>query len=235
MTSRYKYTTLIGLMGFLLLGAGCRKDLLEQHPLNQITDETYWSTPDDAVMFATRMYTFLPQDNFVYYEGMSDNGITNDQTTRRFGNSTQDATISAKEWSYSPMRQAYNFFANVDKVPGMDAGLKSRLRAEVKFVLAYRYFIMTTLYGDVPFVNNLITDPNEADLPKTAKAEIVKNVIQWLDEAAADLPLSYTGADLGRITKGAALALKSRVYLYNNQYKEAGQSGYGFENLPFVP
>jgi hypothetical protein len=224
MTSRYKYTILSGLLGFLLLGAGCQKDLLEQHPLNQITDETYWSTTDDAVMFATRMYTFLPQDNFVYYEGMSDNGITNDPTTRRFGNSTQDATISSKEWSYSPMRQAYNFFANVDKVPGMDAGLKSRLRAEVKFVLAYRYFIMTTLYGDVPFVNSLITDPNEADLPKTPKAEIVKSVIQWLDEAAADLPLSYTGADKGRITRGAALALKSRVYLYNNQYKEAADA-----------
>jgi hypothetical protein len=224
MTSRYKYTVLSGLLSFLLLGAGCQKDLLEQHPLNQITDETYWSTTDDAVMFATRMYTFLPQDNFVYYEGMSDNGITNDPTTRRFGNSTQDATISSKEWSYSPMRQAYNFFANVDKVPGMDAGLKSRLRAEVKFVLAYRYFIMTTLYGDVPFVNSLITDPNEADLPKTPKAEIVKSVIQWLDEAAADLPLSYSGADLGRITKGAALALKSRVYLYNNQYKESADA-----------
>lgn len=224
MTSQYKYTIIIGLLGFLLLGAGCQKNLLEQHPLNQITDETYWSTPDDAVMFATRMYTFLPQDNFVYYEGMSDNGITNDPNTRRFGNSTQDATISSKEWNYGSIRQAYNFFANVDKVPGMSAGLKSRLRAEVKFVLAYRYFIMTTLYGDIPFVNSLITDPNEADLPKTAKAEILKSVIQWLDEAAADLPLSYTGADNGRITRGAALALKSRVYLYNGQFKEAADA-----------
>jgi len=204
-----------------LFAESCKKGLLDQSPLNQITDGTYWQSPDDAVMFATRMYTYMPQDNFVYYEGMSDNGITNDNNTRRFGNSTQDPTISSKEWSYEPMRQAYSFFIHVDKVPGMDAGLKKRLVAEVKFVLAYRYFIMTTLYGDIPFVHSLITDPNAADLPKTPKAEITKNVIQWLDEAAADLPTSYTGTDLGRATKGAAMALKARVYLYNNQYPEA--------------
>lgn len=206
---------------FCLLTESCKKGLLEQQPLNQITDGTYWQSSEDATMFATRMYSYMPQDNFVYYEGMSDNGISNDPTTRRFGNSTQDPTISSKEWSYTPMRQAYSFFANVDKVPNMDATLKKRLIAEVKFVLAYRYFIMTTLYGDIPFVHSLITDPNAADLPKTPKAELTKSVIQWLDEAAADLPASYTGVDKGRATKGAAMALKARVYLYNSQYLEA--------------
>ncbi|HEY0177364.1 MAG TPA: RagB/SusD family nutrient uptake outer membrane protein, partial [Pedobacter sp.] len=216
-----KITLLFSLVSLCLFGSGCKKDFLDQHPLNQITDATYWQSSDDAVMFATRMYTYLPQDNFVYYEGMSDNGISNDPTTRRFGNSTEDATISNKEWSYEPMRQAFSFFANVDKVPGLDPALKARLTAEVKFVLAYRYFIMTTLYGDVPFVNSLITDPNAADIPKTAKADITKSVIQWLDEAAAVLPVSYSGGDLGRATKGAALALKARVYLYSGQYAEA--------------
>ncbi|WP_158795310.1 RagB/SusD family nutrient uptake outer membrane protein [Pedobacter sp. L105] len=221
MNYHIKKITFVFCAVLVLFGSGCKKNFLDQTPLNQITDETYWQTPDDAVMFATRMYTYLPQDNFVYYEGMSDNGISNDPTTRRFGNSTQDATISSKEWSYEPMRQAFSFFTNVDKVPGLDPALKARLSGEVKFVLAYRYFIMTALYGDVPFVNSLITDPNAADIPKTAKADILKSVTQWLDEAAAVLPVAYTGADLGRATKGAALALKARVYLYNGQYAEA--------------
>ncbi|MCJ8209218.1 RagB/SusD family nutrient uptake outer membrane protein [Mucilaginibacter sp. RS28] len=210
-----------GLLIALVMLGGCKKDLLDEHPLNQITDDTYWQSADDATMFATRMYTYMPQDNFVYYEGMSDNGISNDPTTRRFGNSTQDPTISGKEWSYAPMRQAFSFFANVDKVPDMDPALKKRLIAEVKFVLAYRYFIMTTLYGDVPLVTSLITDPNAADIPKTPKADIQKQEIQWLDEAAADLPLSYSGSDQGRATKGAALALKARIYLYAADYTNA--------------
>jgi len=216
-----KLTICFGTALFCVFGSGCKKNFLDQHPLNQITDETYWQSADDAVMFATRMYTYLPQDNFVYYEAMSDNAISNESTTRRFGNSTQDATVSGKEWSYEPMRQAFSFFSHVDEVPGMDAALKARLTGEVKFVLAYRYFIMTTLYGDIPFVNSLITDPNAADIPKTAKADIVKSIVQWLDEAAAALPVSYTGTDLGRATKGAAMALKARVFLYNGQYAEA--------------
>jgi len=216
-----KLTICFGTALFCVFGSGCKKNFLDQHPLNQITDETYWQSADDAVMFATRMYTYLPQDNFIYYEAMSDNAISNESTTRRFGNSTQDATVSGKEWSYEPMRQAFSFFSHVDEVPGMDAALKARLTGEVKFVLAYRYFIMTTLYGDIPFVNSLITDPNAADIPKTAKADIVKSIVQWLDEAAAALPVSYTGTDLGRATKGAAMALKARVFLYNGQYAEA--------------
>lgn len=216
-----KLTQLVGVLVLSIVMGACEKNMLDQTPLNQITDDTYWQSPEDAIMFATRMYTFMPQDNFVYYEGMSDNGISNDPTTRRFGNSTQDPTISGKEWNYSSIRQAFSFFENVDKVPGMDVMLKKRLIAEVKFVLAYRYFIMTTLYGDIPFVNNLIKDPNAADLPKTAKSEIIKQVIRWLDEAAVDLPQSYNGGDLGRATKGAALALKTRVCLYNNQFDEA--------------
>jgi hypothetical protein len=210
-----------GLLTAMVLLAGCKKNLLDQTPLNQITDETYWQSADDATMFATRMYTYMPQDNFVYYEGMSDNGISNNTTTRRFGNSTQDATISGKEWSYTPMRQAFSFFANVDKVPDMDMTLKKRLIAEVKFVLAYRYFIMTALYGDVPLVTSLVTDPNAADIPKTAKSEIQKQEIKWLDEAIADLPLNYSGADRGRATRGAAMALKSRIYLYAGDYANA--------------
>ncbi len=226
---KYKIQNISLLMTGLILSSlmfGCKKDLLDQHPLNQITDETYWTTSDDAIYFATRMYTYMPQDNFVYYEGMSDNGISNDPTTKRFGNSTQDATISTKEWSYEPMRQAYNFFANVDRVTdwGGDSTLKTRLIGEVKFVLAYRYFIMTTLYGDIPFVNSLITNPNEADLPKTPKAEIVDSVLAWLDQAAADLPLSYSGDDLGRATRGAALTLKVRVYLYNGDNANAAKT-----------
>lgn len=213
---------LVSLLGF----NSCKKNLLDQKPLNQITDATYWNTANDAVYFATQMYNYMPQDNFVSYEGMSDNGVSNDGTIRRFGNSTQDATISSREWSYSSIRQAYNFFSNVDRVTdwGGDATLKARLTAEVKFALAYRYFIMTTLYGDIPFVHSLIVNPNDADLPKTPKAVIVDSVLNWLDQAAAVLPTSYSGNDIGRATKGAALALKTRVYLYNADYPNAAKT-----------
>ncbi len=93
--------------------------------------------------------------------------------------------------------------------------------AEVKVSLAYRYFMMTTLYRDVPLVTKVFTDVKESDVPQDKKAAVVAQVIKWLDEAAPDLPNTYSGDDKGRFTKGAALGLKARVLLYNGQYTEA--------------
>jgi len=216
----YKLNIFLSLIACMGLFASCTKSLNEV-PLNQITDATYWNQSSDAVLFVTNLYTVLPDQNFVYYEGMSDNGISNDPNTRRFGNSTQDATISSKEWAWSPIRQAYEYFANVGKIPNMDTALRRRLDGEVYFVLAYRYFIMAALYGDIPLVTKVYIQPSESDIPVSKHAVVIDSVLQWLDNAAADLPLSYSGSDLGRITKGAALALKSRVYLFEGRWAEA--------------
>lgn len=225
-------------LGILLLGAACNKNLLNQQPLSQVTDETYWTQDTDAVMFVTNLYTVLPQaatfgsnGGFDYYEGMSDNGICRDGNTRRFGTSTQDATISGLEWSYTPIKQAYEYFDNVGRIPNMDTALRSRLNGEVYFVLAYRYFIMATLYGDVPLVTKNYTNTAESNIPVTAHAIVIDSVIQWLNDAVAVLPLSYSGADLGRITRGAALALRCRVNLYQNNWAQAAADAQAIMNL----
>jgi hypothetical protein len=210
--------------------ASCTKHL-DEVPLNQITDATYWNQPSDATLFVTNLYTVLPDQNFVYYEGMSDNGISNDPTTRRFGNSTQDATISSKEWAWGPIRQAYEYFANVGKIPAMDTALRRRLDGEVYFVLAYRYFIMASLYRDIPLVTKLYENPSQSDIPSSPHAIVIDSVLQWLNLAVADLPLSYSGSDVGRITKGAALALESRVYLYEGRWAEAAAAAQAVMDL----
>jgi hypothetical protein len=103
----------------------------------------------------------------------------------------------------------------------MNEALKKRLIAEVKVALAYRYFIMASLYRDVPLVMKVFTDVKESDVAQDKKAAIIAQVLKWLDEAASVLPTSYTGDDRGRFTQGAALSLKARVLLYNGQYPEA--------------
>lgn len=222
----------------ILLSAACNKNLLNQPPLNQVTDATYWTQDTDAVMFVTNLYTVLPQagaygsgGGFDYYEGMSDNGVSRDGTTDRFATSTQDATVSGGEWDYAPIKQAYEYFENVGRIPNMDTALRSRLNGEVYFVLAYRYFIMATLYQDVPLVTQNYTDPNQSNIPVTPHVVVIDSVVQWLNDAVAVLPLSYSGADLGRITKGAALALLCRVYLYQGMWAQAAAAAQSVMNL----
>jgi len=209
----------------------CSKNFLDRAPLDQYSDETYWTSEQDAVKFASRVYEFMPSaDFFVCYEGMSDNAFSKTaswgntlRNAQLIGNSTFVVTTDnlGDEWKYDQVRHCFEFLQNVDKVPDMNEALKKRLIAEVKVALAYRYFIMASLYRDVPLVMKVFTDVKESDVAQDKKAAIIAQVLKWLDEAASALPTSYTGDDRGRFTQGAALSLKARVLLYNGQYPEA--------------
>jgi len=211
--------------------SACSKNFLDRAPLDQYSDETYWTSEQDAVKFASRVYEFMPSaDFFVCYEGMSDNAFSKTaswgntlRNAQLIGNSTFVVTTDnlGDEWKYDQVRHCFEFLQNVDKVPDMNEALKKRLIAEVKVALAYRYFIMASLYRDVPLVMKVFTDVKESDVAQDKKAAIIAQVLKWLDEAASVLPTSYTGDDRGRFTQGAALSLKARVLLYNGQYPEA--------------
>ncbi|MET3880747.1 hypothetical protein ABIE50_006159 [Chitinophaga sp. OAE865] len=211
--------------------AACSKNFLDRAPLDQYSDATYWTTESDAVKFASRIYEFLPSaDFFVCYEGMSDNAFSKTaswgntlRNAQLIGNSTFVATTGylGDEWQYGQVRHCLEFLDHVDKVPDMNEGLKKRLKAEVKVMLAYRYFIMATLFRDVPLVMKVFATPAESDVPQDKKAVVISQVIKWLDEAAPDLPPSYTGDDKGRFTQGAARGLKARVMLYTGDYAGA--------------
>ena len=58
-------------------------------------------------------------------------------------------------------------------------------------------------------------------MPRNTRIEVVNQVLSDLDDAASVLPVSYSGSDIGRATKGAALALKTRVLLYESRWSEA--------------
>src|SRR5690606_28715553 len=105
---------------------------------------------------------------------------------------------------------------NITEQAKMDRNL-----AEARFLRAYWYHHLVSLYGDVP----LVTTPlalSESNLPRTPKPQVYDFILSELDAAAAVLPEKYTAsADIGRATKGAALALKSRVALYAGKFDVA--------------
>src|SRR6185312_3285474 len=79
---------------------------------------------------------------------------------------------------------------------------------------ALYYFTLQNYYGDVPLVLDPPDRATQTNLPGTAREEVVAKIYSDLDSAAAILPLKFTGGDAGRATKGAALALKARVSLF---------------------
>lgn len=74
-----------------------------------------------------------------------------------------------------------------------------------------------TLYGDVPLVKEVL-DVNNSYLPRTPKAEVVKFILDELNEIVPLLPETYASSDAGRVTKGAALTLKARMEIFEGDY-----------------
>lgn len=101
----------------------------------------------------------------------------------------------------------------------IDETLKKRLIGESKFLRAMFYFRLGQMFGGVPLIKSVPDIQNQEDInaanTRVTRKEIYEFVIADLTEAAADLPTQYGSADLGRATKGAALALLAKVNMYN--------------------
>jgi len=102
----------------------------------------------------------------------------------------------------------------------MDAALKARLLAEAKFIRAYHYFNLVRAFGDVPLVKKIPVTADEINPARSPKQEVYDFIVQDLTDAAMQLPPSYPASEIGRATKGAALALLSKVKLYEGQWTE---------------
>jgi len=113
-------------------------------------------------------------------------------------------------------------FANqiLDNVPGinMDGALKSRYLAEAKFIRAYAYFRLVRAFGDVPLRLHVPKTAAEYNIPRSPKAQVWAAIETDLNDAASVLPQSYSAADVGHVTKGAALALHAKAALYQKKW-----------------
>lgn len=106
--------------------------------------------------------------------------------------------------------------------------------AEAKFLRAYAYFNIVNLWGDAPLIRSYDEVIKDNYLPRSPAASIWAFIEKDLIEAQADLPLSYSTADLGRVTKGAATALLGKSYLYQKKWLLAQQELTKLTQAPYT-
>lgn len=107
---------------------------------------------------------------------------------------------------------------------------KATINGQAKFLRAYYYFQLTNSYGDIPLRLTVATADNLGS-PAVPQAQVFAQIEKDCTEAAAALPLAWTGADLGRATKGAALSLLAKTYLFEAKYAMAAQTAQQVEAL----
>lgn len=226
MKRKATYSGLALVLGLALL-AGC--DSLDVQPTATVTEDLYWQRPSDAEAAVNAAYAELDGTTMVKqldgvtdlaYRASSGPGTLHDVGA---GNITasNDAISGIWDGYYEGVRKANDVIANIGKIETGDQGLLRRIEAEARFLRAYFYTQLTSLWGDVPLITEPI--PITEQVPRTAKDEVVDFVISELDGVINSnaLPVSYTGENVGRATHGAALALKARVALRNSRWAVA--------------
>ncbi|WP_133464619.1 RagB/SusD family nutrient uptake outer membrane protein [Sunxiuqinia elliptica] len=221
-----KIVILFILASFLGLSGCDLNDELNTVPTGAVSELIFWQTENDALLAVNAAYRELDGPGLAYLVTTTDLAMhapSGPQTLYDIAVGTIDPTNYAIRdyWRryWIGVRKANDPINNIDKIESGDADLLARLKAEARFLRAYYYTMLTTFWGDVPLVTETLEIQDQVS--RTNKTEVVDFIIDELDAIAGTLPVSYEGDNVGRATRGAALALKARVALYNGRYAVA--------------
>lgn len=221
----------ISLVSLLL---SCNDDFLDIKDEGELDATEFFKTQEDAMQATNAVYSFLRSWENSAFPAQFVLGVPADDVEK--GSNPGDASFINAYDNFSftvaddgvrgywvGQWQAINRANQVmTHVPGitMDESLKSRLLAETRVLRAYYYFNLLRIFGGVPIFDGLPADKNY-NIPRNTAEEVYNFIIADLSAASDVLPSSYAAADLGRVTKGAALGLLSKVYLYKKDYQKA--------------
>ncbi|NWJ51436.1 MAG: RagB/SusD family nutrient uptake outer membrane protein [Bacteroidetes bacterium] len=216
-------------IALMVILASCQ-NLLEKYPLDAPSSATFPKSKDELTYAINGVYNSLNYNPGsyaqaeLYWDAASDlvysrggYAISDDIV---LGSSTPNTGMYSGAWTkyYQSIQRSNFILSNMDAArKTIDAAYCDRIEGEAKFLRAWNYMYLTELFGDVPLITTMQTLA-DTKVVRTPKADVVTLMLNDLDFAASKLPKSYSGADLGRVTQGAALALKARVALYNKKY-----------------
>ncbi|MDI9871657.1 RagB/SusD family nutrient uptake outer membrane protein [Flectobacillus roseus] len=229
------------LFAVLLSTASCNSDLLDVVPTDRVSDSSILT---DSTLFESYVINrymgvrltdkeaegtppgFGRGFEYAMWSSVTDESIyNNDDNTwliQRGQLAPENTGIAGTIWgrSYRSIREINYALANVQKV-NMSAGMKTRLTAELRFLRAFRYQDLLRNYGDVVLMGDKVYElgedfSNSAIYTRSSIKDVTSYILAELDAASKDLPTANNSSNwkLGRATKGAALALKSRIALY---------------------
>jgi starch-binding outer membrane protein, SusD/RagB family len=223
------------LLALPLLGLALSCDsFLDPNPSDRLAPENFYKTSADAVAGVNGIYEQVKWSYWLGFWYVSDIATDDIVAGPRFGSDghrMSDYVFDATEWpmggiwggSYGAINRANTV---LDRVPAisMDATLRTRLLGEAHFHRALAYFDLVRCFGDVPLLEQEVKSVAGLNVSRAPVAQVYALIVSDLQQAVAALPPSYSGADLGRVTSGAAKALLAKVYLTQSDWNRAAQT-----------
>lgn len=200
----------------------CSDDTLDKEPLSEVTTENFFNTASDLELYTNGFYRMFPSTSIYNGDATVDNIVQNELSDVMRG--TRLVPTSGGGWNWGYLRDI-NFFLQ-EYTRSEDEQAKTQYGGVARFFRAYFYFDKLQRFGAVPWYDTPI-DPEDRealDRPRDSRQFIVDKILEDLDVAIADIAAQQ---DVYRITKFTALALKSRVGLYEGTFeKYRGMQGY---------
>jgi len=217
----------------IIIISGCTKFLTEDLK-GEFSSDTYYQNDKQAIQSINGVYnalTFTGADNDIWVFGdvASDDAVKGgnpgDQAEITYidefsANSTNGIIINYWKFVYEAIARANTVIAKIPGIP-MDEALKNRIVGEAKFIRAYSYFNLVNIFGRVPLKLLPQLTPETVNVPLSDVSAIYQQIEKDLTDAAAVLPVSYTSGDIGRVTRGAALAMLGKANLYQQKWSAA--------------
>ncbi|HEY8421369.1 MAG TPA: RagB/SusD family nutrient uptake outer membrane protein [Thermoclostridium sp.] len=210
------------LLAIVVLTA-CKKDFLERLPLDQLTDDTYWTSENNVRAFAWGFYpAFFTGYGSSYAWGryFSGQSLNDDFAPSSPAQFTQIVPPSGGGWTFSWVRKANLLIDRVKLVP-MDEEAVRHWTGIGRFFRAMEYYDLVKRFGDVPWFGRPLTDADEEELykPRDPRTLVMDSVLADFQYAAANVRESDGTAGL-TVNKFVVLAFMSRVFLYEGTWQK---------------
>ena len=251
MRSRFILSACFVALGSCLLGS-CNKDPLAITPANALSDATVFGDTATAYLFLNDIYNQVnagpwsssftnlptevsndPLDD--YTDNATYGPASGTLSSTLFDNDSYGPSASAQifgpQWPnmYAYIRKCNLFIQKVNATSFSDASKKGMI-AQARFLRAYFYKSLVDLYGGVPLITKVLDNSTQGDsifYPRSSYDSCVSFIQSECTLAAADLPATQTGINIGRATSGAALALKGEEELYAGKWQDAAATNLG--------
>lgn len=227
MRNIYKIISLIILCSSLF---ACSDELLDKKPLDKFSEASVWQDLNLAESYVNNQYKVLPKLGWYEWIRAYQLSCFTDEATHKYGyhgiydywggimGSSIPTGIEVWEYHYGFIKGCNEFLQKIDSYDPVnedEVNLKERMIGEIYALRAWSYMDLASRYGGVVLITEPFTLNDDFVRSRSTFEETVDLVLSDLDKAIDRLPLSYSSDDdWGRITKGAALAMKSRMLLY---------------------
>jgi starch-binding outer membrane protein, SusD/RagB family len=204
-------------------------DYIDVDPVHTIDAENFFKTKTDYEKALIAAHDLMQTSYLDLWIGeiASDNAIAGGESVTdseglhqidAMTHGGQNAELrSLFRFMYSGISRVNYLFENQNK---LEFEGKDQIYGQAHFLRAYYYFQLVKVFGDIPLIVDKRLSSSEApSTPRTPASEVYAQIESDLIKSSE--LLSWTSEAAGRITKGAALSLLGKVYLYQNKFQAA--------------